>query len=158
MRATRHPLCTALMLRDLHDVPVDTELVERLARSFRRLLPKATRFMDRVYASLFAGHPELRSMFPSDLGEQQAKLLATLNLVVEQLASPEALLPQLHELGRYHADLGVRPAHYPLIVTAIVQAMADVAGPDWTPELDAEWRDALTRLGDIMLEGALDHE
>lgn len=92
-------------------------------------------------------------MFVTSLKEQQAKIGATLQLVVEQLRSPHFVFRTLRELGRRHAVMGVRPEHYPLVVDALSTALAELAGDRWSAEMRAEWQGALNLMADMMIEG-----
>src|SRR5215467_2286130 len=64
------------------------------------------------YGKLFELDPGARKLFHSDLAVQSQKLLDMLSSVVDSLDNFEDLRPQLAELGRKHADYGVRPKQY----------------------------------------------
>lgn len=154
MGLTRHPLSTAAALRDLAKLPPDEALIGRLERSFELVAADGDAFARRFYDRLFAGHPHLRALFPTDLSEQRRKLLATLRMVVVNLRSPEVVQLALHALGRQHATYGAHSAEYEAVVAAAVGAMGETAGKVWTIELQADWTSALRLVGEIMREGA----
>src|SRR4051812_21400885 len=100
MALSRHPLSPTP--QSLGNVPVDRALVAVLASSFREIQKRGPEFADRFYASLFAAHPKLRSMFPPDMAAQKTKLLDTLATVITQLSEPASNLYAIRELGERH--------------------------------------------------------
>jgi hemoglobin-like flavoprotein len=152
MGVTKHPLYSGAS--DPGGVPIDRGLVARLQTSFARAAAQGDALADRFYARLFAGNPELRSMFPSDMTEQKEKLFATLAEVVAHLHDPVSSIRALDELGREHATFGARAEHYPIVCDALARALAEVSGNGWSDELDRDWRGALQLLSAIMIEAA----
>ena len=148
MKISIHPLGPDLHARC---ISTDRELATRLRHSFAAIVPAADLFADHFYARIFAAAPAVRALFPPDMREQKAKLLAALAWVVEHLEQGETLKARLREMGRRHEQYGARAAHYPLVTDAMIGAMADVSGPAWTDEIAADWRTALERVSDIMM-------
>ncbi len=111
---------------------MDNAVIERLEASFNLLAPRGEELVDRFYANLFAKHPEVRSMFPDDMGEQKKKLLASLVLVVQNLRKPEKLADPLKNLGAKHVHYKTQPEHYPVVRDTLVGVMADMAGASGT--------------------------
>lgn len=93
-------------------------------------------------------------MFPEDMIGQRKRLLDALTLVVANLHSPQTVRPRLEQLGHAHLAYGARTTHYPLVCDALVTAMSEVAGADWTPELQLEWTRAISLVSEIMIRGA----
>lgn len=153
MRITRHPLLPPLA--GLRNIPPDPAIIARLEGSFARVSARSPEFTDRFYTRLFLLHPGLRQFFPDEPAALEAlkgKLVATLAAVIGNLRSPESIRPRLHDLGRRHAALGVRRAHYPPVLRIMVDAIADVLADSWSPELAAEWTRALELVAAIMLD------
>ena len=148
MKISIHPLGPDL---HLHRVTTDRELARRLRKSFQSIVPVADAFADGFYDRVFRVAPGVRAMFPADLREQKQKLLATLAWVVEHLEQGETLKARLRELGQRHEAYGAQPSHYPVVADAMIATMADVAGPAWDREIEADWRTALERIADVML-------
>lgn len=151
MGITRHPLFTTRTPTDLTETPIDAELVRRLQISFERMSDPGARLAERFYDKLFARHPELRSMFPGDMQRQRQKLLATLRAVIDRLSHPQETLTALIQLGRMHAGLGVKPAHYPIVVEILVAALAEASAADWTPDLALDWSQTLALMSEAMI-------
>ena len=148
-RITAHPLSTAPTLP--HGVAADESLIKRLQESFRPLLHSQPSLGERFYAKLFAAHPQLRSMFPRDMENQKRKLLDMLNLIVENLHTPQTVRATLKKLGASHVTYGVQPQHYPIVSTTLISAMAELSGAAWTAELNADWCSAFSLVTQIMM-------
>ena len=151
MKITIHPLSSAA---SVPGIPADDALIKRLQESFRPLLETEPSLADRFYARLFQAHPQLRSMFPKDMANQKRKLLDTLNLVIENLHSPQTVRPRLQKLGESHIGYGARPEHYPLVMGALLGAMGEMHGDNWTVELKDDWTSAIRQVAAIMIEAA----
>jgi hemoglobin-like flavoprotein len=148
MKITIHPLGP-----DLHlgRVPLNRELALRLRTSFQGIAAAADAFANSFYNRLFNVVPAVRTLFPADMQAQKAKLLATLVWVVENLEQSDDVKARLRELGERHVGYGGQPAHYPVVSDAMLAAMAEVSGPSWNRDIEADWRTALERISDVML-------
>ncbi len=133
---------------------MEQAMIERLESSFKLLAPRGPELVDRFYAHLFSKHPALRPMFPSDMGEQKKKLLASLTLVLENIRNTEELEQPLQDMGLRHVGYGAQPEHYPLVRDTLVSVMAEMAGDAWNDQLTQDWNGALDLVASVMLEGA----
>ena len=125
-----------------------------LESSFAKIQPKAIAFSHSFYQHLFEIHPELEAMFAEVSPElQEKKLVASLALIVENLHNPQALSQALQGLGAHHLTKGTEAAHYPLVGQALLQALQEHLGDDWTPEVAQAWLEAYKLISDMMLEG-----
>jgi nitric oxide dioxygenase len=153
MPITRHPLFSGDE-RGFDDIPLDDALIERLESGYAALSPRLADVTVRFYERLFKANPELRAMFPADMTNQRKKLADTLDMIARHLRRPEGIMKQLEDLGVLHLQKGVRAEQYPLVREALVAAMGDVAGENWSPELASEWLVAIDQVGQIMRNGA----
>ncbi|MBS2037076.1 flavohemoprotein [bacterium] len=129
--------------------------VELLRTSFEAVTPQAQHLLDRFYAILFERYPAVRPLFAQvEMKKQQGKLLASLALVVKNCDQPEKLLEPLRQMGARHINYGTLPEHYPAVGECLLAALAEVAGPLWTPELEGAWTRAYQVVASVMLEGA----
>jgi len=119
----------------------DTTIV-LLEESFAALGPYADELASRFYTRLFEEHPEVRSMFPENMAEQERKLIAALALVVRSVRDLDALAPTLAKLGKRHTALGAAPAHYDVVGKLLIETMAELAGTDWSSEVANAWETA----------------
>ena len=110
--------------------------------------------MDEFYSRLFRAAPAVKPLFPDDLRRQKAMLLAALVLVRKSLRDLDTIAPTLRRLGARHVAYGAKPEHHPLVGTALIAAMATIAGDAWTPEYELAWNGAFVLVAATMLEGA----
>ena len=132
---------------------MDNAVIERLEASFNLLAPRAEELVDRFYANLFAKNPGVRPMFPSEMSEQKKKLLAAIQLVMQNLRTPEKLADPLKQLGGKHVHYKTQPEHYPIVRDTLVGVMKDMAGSQWNDQLTSDWTGALDFVATVMLEG-----
>lgn len=138
--------------RARHAAPMDPD---RLRRSFKSLAPRLDAVATRFYALLFQRHPEVVPLFAHTSPEvQREKLVASLALCLGLLDRTEDLDNMLQALGHAHVGYGTRPEHYPAVVDALVDALAEVSGTGWSEELAADWRAVLEEIAARMLKGA----
>jgi hemoglobin-like flavoprotein len=95
--------------------------IELVQKSFQKVVPIASTAADLFYTRLFEIAPETRALFPADMTEQKAKLMAMLATAVTNLHQLDTILPAVKGLG-----------------------------PDWTPELQAAWTETYTALAGVM--------
>ena len=126
--------------------------IELLQSSFELVKPSADELVDRFYDRLFRDYPEVRPLFPEEMGLQKGHLLASLVFVVENLRSPERLTTYLQDLGLRHVNYGVEPKHYPAVGRTLLATLAEVAGDAWTDELQQAWADAYAAIQSIIFE------
>jgi hemoglobin-like flavoprotein len=107
--------------------------------SFARVLPIAEAAAALFYSRLFELDPALRPLFKGDLREQGRKLMDMLALAVKGLDRPDALMGALANLGRRHADYGVREKDYQTVGEALVWTLEQGLGPNFTPEIREAW-------------------
>jgi len=130
------------------------ESIERLEQSFEQLKPNGEKLVEVFYSRLFDKAPQVREMFPDDMTEQKKKLLGAVALAVGSLRSLDKLVPVLEEMGAKHVQYGTLDAHYPVVVDTMLEAMAEVAGSAWTPEVASDWKTALELISNTMIAGA----
>lgn len=110
--------------------------------SFAAVEPRAEELAMAFYAGLFGRAPALRALFPVNMQVQRSRLLRALVHVVQQVDRPEVLVPFLEQLGRDHRKFGVLAEHYDAVGAALLDALARVAGPAWTPPVRQAWTEA----------------
>lgn len=129
--------------------------VQALETSFDLVAPRGDDLMDVFYARLFAAAPAVKPLFAaSDLRRQKAMLLAALVLLRKSLRDLDTVVPKLRQLGARHVAYGARPEHYPVVGQALIAAMAEIAGPAWTPEYELAWSEAYGVVAAAMIQGA----
>jgi hemoglobin-like flavoprotein len=107
------------------------------------------------YGRLFELAPQTRGMFKIGMPEQAHKLMATLTTLVESLDRFEELRQNLADLGRRHAGYKVEPAHYRLLVTALMWAFGQALDLEFDRETRTAWEHLLGAVSATMIEGAV---
>ena len=77
--------------------------IDLLEKSFAALAPQGEQLVARFYEELFKHYPEIKPLFKNaDQKQQEKKLLASLQLVINNLRKPEVLGKALRDLGKQH--------------------------------------------------------
>ena len=127
---------------------------DALRESFTLVAERAPDLTGRFYAILFARRPEVRAMFAPSMRRQEEMLTRALAAVLEHLEDGPWLAGTLRALGAKHVAYGVTDEMYDWVGAALLEALADVAGADWTPRVAKAWTDAYGAISGLMMEGA----
>ena len=128
--------------------------VELLRSSFEMVAPKADQLADRFYQILFEQSPELKPLFSgTDMGIQRRMLIDSLVCIMGLLEDSKVLEKTLFDLGQKHAAYDVIEDHFPLVGNALIAALAEIAGPDWSDHLEAVWTEAFEAIANGMIAG-----
>jgi hemoglobin-like flavoprotein len=119
--------------------------------SFAKVRPRMDELGSVFYARLFATNPELRELFPPDMGRQAHVLAAMLELIVKMLDLQDQLVPLIHYLGERHRAADVKPAHYAPFGAALMWALAGMLQEDFTPEVRRAWQAAYDFMAEHMV-------
>lgn len=133
---------------------MNEQTIALVRASWSRVQPIATTAAALFYQHLFAEAPELRALFRGDLQEQGHKLMQMLDRLVDGLEDWTALAPGLADLGRRHAGYGVRASHYDRVGTALLRALAEGLGSQFTPATERAWADTYQLVADTMIAAA----
>jgi hemoglobin-like flavoprotein len=123
-------------------------------QSFAKVTPIAGVMADLFYDRLFEIAPELRPLFAADLTEQKKKLVSMLSSAVYGLSTPDKLMPTVKALGARHAAYKVTPDHYPIVGSALLWALREGLGDEFTPDVEEAWAKVYGAVSAAMLEGA----
>jgi len=130
------------------------EQVEQVKQSFAKVAPIAETAADLFYGKLFELDPELKQLFKGDMKEQGAKLMATLNVVVNGLADLDMIVPAVQQLGRRHVGYGVKDSHYDIVGEALIWTLGQGLGDDFTEDVKQAWSTAYNILAVTMKDAA----
>lgn len=138
------------------------EMIILVQKSLKDVAPLADAVGATFYRRLFEIAPELRPLFADDIRPQERKLMKMLAMVANGLHRLPALLPQVEELGRRHADYGVVESHYPVVGEALIWTLEHHLGEAFTPRIRMAWIAAYKTLAQTMVaavgEPACDRE
>jgi len=128
--------------------------IANIRASYEAISPRLDRVVERFYSELFRRRPEVRRIFPTDMARQKEHLAAALAMLFRNLENMEGLEPSLMSLGAQHVAFGALPEHYPVVRDCLLAAVAEVAAPAWSSQLEDAWREAFNRVCSAMLKGA----
>jgi hemoglobin-like flavoprotein len=131
--------------------PAEVNLIKR---TWTRVVPIKDTAADLFYNKLFELDPSVQPMFKGDIKEQGAKLMATLNVVVESLDKLDQVVPVAKELAIRHVPYGVKPEHYDTVGAALLWTLEQGLGAGFTADVKQAWAKAYTTLAGVMKEAA----
>jgi NAD(P)H-flavin reductase/hemoglobin-like flavoprotein len=106
------------------------------------------------YARIFLSYPSLRDMFPVQMDVQRSRLLGAIVHAVQTFDEPDRVDEYLRSLGRDHRKFSVEPEHYPMVKSALVEALREYAGDRWTLQYEQAWGDVYDLISAKMIAGA----
>ncbi len=133
---------------------MDESVVNAVKQSYGRSLGNHE-LMDEFYKRLIGSHPDIAKMFAGiDMKKQQVVLKQSLSMAI---LFPRDNLIAKHAMDRVrktHArdQLNVRPELYEYWLSALVGVVAE-SDPEFTPELERQWRDVLAHTISFIKEG-----
>ncbi len=133
---------------------MDAAGIALVQSTFQAVAPSADRLSRLFYDRLFELDWSLRSMFPEDLVGQRQKLIDELIAIVDCIGRIHELVARTTDLGSRHAEYGVEPQHYDLVLDALLYAMTTCAPEAMTPDAIAAWRRAYHLIAETMMHGA----
>lgn len=113
--------------------------IQLVQDSFAKVAPIADQAAEIFYNKLFEYDPSLRKLFKGDMSEQGRKLMATLGVAVKSLTDLNGLVPVLQKLAERHIDYGVKAEDYTPVGNALLFALKQGLGDDFTPDVRAAW-------------------
>src|SRR5689334_17981346 len=111
--------------------------VSLLRESFDLVTTVNPKLTTRFYEVLFERYPQTQALFPIANRARQAEMLTgALVAVLDHLEDAPWLRATLGALGAKHVGYGVTPEMYNWVGASLLETLAEVAGPKWTPELN----------------------
>ena len=130
---------------------MDQEQIQLVQRTFeRKVRPIAQEAGEMMYLRLFEIEPSLKPLFKGDIKRQGEMLMTAIGLAIQSLDQPDKVQAVAQELGKRHAKYGVRPGYYNIFGAALMWALEQVIGPDFTPEVRTAWGEAYAILAQSM--------
>ncbi|MBS9532533.1 2-polyprenylphenol hydroxylase [Mycobacterium sp. M1] len=116
-------------------------------------------FAARLFTRWFGARPEIRDLFPTDLGSIRSAFAQAIGWVYGEFAAHRAQQPVafLAQLGRDHRKYGVTQDHYDALGAVLYATLRDALGDGWTPAVDEAARESLQLVIGVM-SGAADAE
>lgn len=110
------------------------------------------------YSDLFLRHPETRDMFPIGMSTQRDRLFQALAQIVSDVDNLESLVPYLKGLGRDHRKFGTVADQYGAVGASLITTLRYFSGPDWSVDLEEDWKAAYGVVATVMIEAAAEDE
>jgi hemoglobin-like flavoprotein len=98
------------------------------------------------YGKLFELDPSARRLFHNDLALQGRKVMDMLGSVIDSLDDFQPMRVRLVELGRQHAEFGVRPEQYDTLTTALLWSIGQALGSSFDAPTREAWRLAINAI------------
>jgi len=130
------------------------ERIRAVQSTWVKLLPIKNSAAQLFYERLFETDPSLRALFRSDMRQQGEKLMQVIDAAVNGLSRLERITAAIQELGRRHADYGVKDHHYGTVGAALLWTLDKSLGTDFTPEARDAWATVYDILATTMREAA----
>ena len=130
------------------------EQITLMQSSFDSLGPLLPTLAARFYEELFGRNPPLRSLFTTEMAEQEMRFTEKLTEIVWAMPRLDDLLSHTRALGARHLAYGVRTADYQAVRDALMAALAAVLGDAFDPDTREAWALAYNLVAETMLEGA----
>ena len=122
--------------------------------TWARVIPISDVAARLFYDKLFELDPGVRPLFTSDMEEQGRKLMQMITVAVQGLDHLDRIVPAVRDLGRRHADYGVRDEHYATVGAALLWTLGQGLGDSFTPEVEEAWAATYGLLAGVMKDAA----
>jgi hemoglobin-like flavoprotein len=116
------------------------EIQQALVRAtFAKIAPISDQAGVMLYERMFAIDPDLRRLFAIDIEKQGAKIMAVLRVAIVNLHRLDEIMPTVRELGRRHAQYGVKDRDYDTGGIALLATLEAALGDEFTPAVRSAW-------------------
>ncbi len=123
--------------------------------TFSKVMPIEETAATLFYNKLFELDPSTKVLFAhTDMNKQKKVLMSTLKTVVYSLEDFETVQSSVEALGKRHVRYKVEEKHYTVVGQALIWALSQGLGNDFTPDVKAAWISAYTFLANIMMDSA----
>ena len=122
-----------------------------------RIEDQAERFSNQFVEALLWASPDLGRFFPTDadaLGEVRRSFVRELVFLAESAGDLRAFLRRARRLGAWNHRRGMRPEDYDAVTPALMTALRNILGADFTPDIEVAWRRLYCLITETMLEAA----
>ena len=131
---------------------MDRQHIDLIQSSFERAYRDKAKIATLFYRNLFEAMPEARAMFHQDMQVQRQMFASILVMIVKLLNQPEAMRGVARKLAQAHARFNVSREQFDRAGEALVEAMEEVGGDQFSPGTAEAWREAMQVLFDCMAE------
>lgn len=130
-----------------------SEQIQTVRKTWRKLMGIDQSIIgDLFYSKLFADHPELRRLFPKDMGEQYLKLTDMLTSIIAGLNNFSSYTAELRAMGIRHVNYGVKYHHYTMVGNALLWTLQKGLDQEWNDATEKAWTACYNALVEVMTE------
>lgn len=129
---------------------MNAEQIELVRKTFEKVEPIAQETGDLFYSRLFEIDPGIKPLFKGDIKKQALMLMTVIGLAIRGLDRPESITESVKPLGARHKGYGVSAPDYNTFGAALIWALEQSMGDDFTPEVKAAWVEAFGLLSRAM--------
>jgi hemoglobin-like flavoprotein len=129
---------------------MNAQQIALVQTTFEKVEPIAQQTGELFYARLFEMDPTIRPLFKGDIKKQALMLMTVIGLAVRGLDRPQSIQEAVSSLGARHSSYGVGSADYNTFGAALIWALEQSMGNDFTPEVKEAWVEAFGVLSDAM--------
>ncbi|WP_298559123.1 globin domain-containing protein [uncultured Aliiroseovarius sp.] len=130
---------------------MDSSDISLVQSSFARVFARKAELTDRFYAHLFARMPEVEPLFSGDFVRQKQMFASMLASTVRSLSDYETFAQLAQKLAQSHARFHLSEVHMENAAQSLVAALHEVMEGKLTPEEEAAWTRAITKLSSVMV-------
>lgn len=130
------------------------ESIERVRESFRALAAEGPELFAAFVDRIGKVSPQLRKLLPDEPRDDAQPYLASCGMIVKNLQRLSAIEFMLLDWGMRQQMLGLQPQHYGVARNALLETLAEAFDSSWTPELEADWTEAIQVISSLMIRGA----
>ena len=131
------------------------EQITMVQQSWAKVSPLGAKATELFYTRMFEQYPELRSMFPDNMENQQKLLFNMINMAVNGLTRLDDIVPGVQKLGQRHVGYGVKDEDYDKVGASLLWTLEQALGEDWNSELAQAWTDCYGLLATTMKTAAV---
>jgi hemoglobin-like flavoprotein len=123
-----------------------------LKQSFYMITSRKEAFAHSFYQRLFSYYPEIAQLFAyTDMKRQESSLMATLAAVIAGIERGDNLIPTVQKLGSRHYQYGVKPEHYALVGSVLLETFNEYLGQNFTAQMQDAWNQAYELISEQMI-------
>ena len=124
---------------------MDASLIER---TLEIAAEREADLTPRVYARLFAAHPDMEALFIRDTnGAVRGEMLARVFEMILDFIDRRAYAARMIQCEVVtHEGYGVPPEVFGIFFATVADSLREVVGSDWTPAVEASWRAMLDQM------------
>jgi len=127
-----------------------------IQRSFELAAERCEDLTPLIYRRLFREHPEAEAMFRSEGSDlvKGSMLALTIDAILDFAGDRSGSFRMIGCEVQSHDTYGTPRELFGAFFKVIADAVREILGSDWSPEIDTAWRKLLVELDRVVTQGA----